>query len=111
MAKNPDASPSSSFPFSSKITGCTPKNGNVADPGLSGVAPGSGVIMKLPVSVCQYVSTIGHRPSPTTLWYQRHASGLMGSPTEPKMRSDERSCRVTYSSPAFMSARTAVGAV
>ena len=30
------------------------------------MAPGSGVIMMPPVSVCHQVSTIGQRPSPTT---------------------------------------------
>jgi hypothetical protein len=52
--------------LSSSTTGWTPKNGSVALPGFNGVAPGSGVIMKEPVSVCQYVSTMGHRSSPTT---------------------------------------------
>jgi hypothetical protein len=66
MARKPEASPSSSFPLSSSTTGWTPKNGSVALPGFNGVAPGSGVIMKEPVSVCQYVSTMGHRSSPTT---------------------------------------------
>ena len=45
----------------------TPKNGRVAEPGLSAVAPGSGVIIMPPVSVCHQVSTMGHRFSPTTL--------------------------------------------
>ena len=88
-----------------------PKNGRVAVPGLSGVAPGMGVIMMLPVSVCHQVSTMGQRPPPTTLWYQVQASGLMGSPTLPKRRSDDRSCFFTHSSPHFMKARMAVGAV
>ena len=44
----------------------TPKNGSVAEPGFSRVAPGSGVIRMPPVSVCHQVSTIGQRPSPTT---------------------------------------------
>jgi hypothetical protein len=39
----------------------------VAEPGLSAVAPGSGVIKMPPVSVCHQVSTMGQRPSPTTL--------------------------------------------
>ncbi len=43
--------------------------------------------------------------------HQRHASGLMGSPTEPRMRSEERSCCLTQSSPERMSERMAVGAV
>src|SRR5256885_5559599 len=49
----------------STICGTTPKNGLVAEPGLSGVAPGSGVIRMPPVSVCHQVSTIGQRFSPT----------------------------------------------
>ena len=44
-----------------------PKNGFVADPGLVGVAPGSGEINIPPVSVCHQVSTIGHLPFPTIL--------------------------------------------
>ena len=42
------------------------RTGSVAEPGLSAVAPGSGVIRMPPVSVCHQVSTIGQRPSPTT---------------------------------------------
>ena len=53
-------------PSASTISGSTPKNGSVAEPGLSAVAPGSGVIRMPPVSVCHQVSTIGQRPSPTT---------------------------------------------
>ena len=44
-----------------------PGSGSVHDPGTSGVAPGSGVIMWPPVSVCQKVSTIGQRDCPTTV--------------------------------------------
>ncbi len=68
---------------------CSPKKGRVALPGFSGQAPGSGVIMWPPVSVCHQVSTTGHLLSPTTSEYQRHASGLMGSPTEPRMRRED----------------------
>ena len=73
------------------MTGFTPKKGKVAEPGLVGVTPGSGVMRMPPVSVCHQVSTTGQRPSPTTSWYQRQTSGLMGSPTVPRMRSDLRS--------------------
>ncbi len=41
------------------------KNGRVAEPGLVGVALASGDIKVAPVSVCQYVSTIGHLLFPT----------------------------------------------
>jgi hypothetical protein len=46
--------------------GLTPKKGQRRRAGLQRVAPGSGVIMMPPVSVCHQVSTIGQRPSPTT---------------------------------------------
>ena len=60
-------------------------------PAWSAVIPGSGVIMIAPVSVCHQVSTIGQRSPPITLWYQSQALGLIGSPTEPSRRSEERS--------------------
>ena len=44
-----------------------PGSGNVHEPGFNGVAPGSGVIMWQPVSVCHHVSTIGQR-DPPTVW-------------------------------------------
>src|SRR6266508_1669095 len=88
-----------------------PGNGQVADPGLSGVIPGSGVIRIIPVSVCHHVSTMGHRSVPMYFQYQTQASGLMGSPTEPSSRSDDRSCFSGYSGPHRMKARIAVGAV
>ena len=88
-----------------------PGSGRVAEPGLVGVAPGSGEIMIAPVSVCHHVSTIGQRPPPITLLYQIHASGLIGSPTEPRSRRLLRSCLAGSSVPHFMNARIAVGAV
>ena len=60
----------------------------MAEPGFVVVMPGSGVIMIAPVSVCHQVSTIGQRPPPIRSWYQIHASGLIGSPTEPSSRSE-----------------------
>ena len=73
--------------------------------------PGSGEIMMWPVSVCHHVSTIGQRPPPMFSWYQSHASGLIGSPTEPSSRSEERSKPAGTSSPHFMKVRIVVGAV
>ena len=93
------------------MSGCTPKKGRVAEPGFSAVAPGSGVMRMPPVSVCHHVSTMGQRPSPTTRWYQSQASGLIGSPTEPRSRSEAREVLATGASPSRMSARIAVGAV
>ena len=72
--------------------------------------PGSGVIMIAPVSVCHQVSTIGQRSPPITLWYQSQALGLIGSPTEPSSRSEERSYSAGISAPHLMKVRIAVGA-
>jgi hypothetical protein len=89
----------------------TPGSGSVADPGLGSVTGATGVIRCPPVSVCHQVSTTAQRPSPTTSWYHRQVSGLMGSPTVPSTRSELRSYRRTGSSPYAASARSAVGAV
>src|SRR5439155_16580498 len=84
--------------------------GNVAEPGLSVVTPGSGEIMMAPVSVCHHVSTTGHRPPPMCCQYHTHASGLIGSPTLPSTRGDAMSCASGYCVPHFMKVRMAVGA-
>ena len=76
--------PASTSPeVGSTTTGRTPNMGSDAAPGFIGVQPGRLVIMCPPVSVCQKVSTTTQRFSPTSSKYQRQASGLMGSPTEP----------------------------
>jgi hypothetical protein len=77
---------------------------------LVAVIPGSGEIMIAPVSVCHQVSTMGQRSPPITLWYQSQALGLIGSPTEPSRRSDERSDFSGISAPHLMKVRIAVGA-
>jgi hypothetical protein len=99
------------LPRSSTQPARTPKNGNVAEPGFSGVAPGSGVIRMPPVSVCHQVSTIGQRPSPTTRWYHCQASGLIGSPTVPSTQQLRACTSSPAASPSRISARSAVGAV
>src|SRR3954468_17137332 len=73
--------------------------------------PGSGEITIAPVSVCHHVSTTGHRFPPMCSRYHIHASGLIGSPTEPSRGRRERSCFAGQWSPHFMNARIAVGAV
>src|ERR1019366_1680478 len=88
-----------------------PKNGNVAEPGLVGVAPGSGVIRMPAVSFCPHVWTRGQRLPPINSLYHIHASGLIGSPTEPSRRRELKSCFFGHSTPHFMNARIAVGAV
>ena len=67
--------------------------------------------MIIPVSVCHHVSTTGVRSPPMCCRYHIQASGLIGSPTVPSSRSDERSCFAACSGPHFMCARIAVGAV
>src|SRR5882724_5656110 len=77
-----------------------PGNGRVAEPGLSTVTPGSGVIRMWPVSVCHQVSTTGQRPPPITFQYQTQASGLIGSPTLPSRRKLDRSPLRVFLAPA-----------
>jgi len=103
--------PSMTWPSTSISTGLTPKNGSVAEPGLSGVMPGSGVIMMPPVSVCHQVSTTQQRFLPTLSQYHFQVSGLIGSPTVPSTRSDSRDECFRNSSPSRAMARMAVGAV
>src|SRR5450755_2263520 len=93
------------------MSAAMPGNAVMAAPGLVEVTPGSGVMRIEPVSVCHHVSTIGQRSPPMFLRYQIQASGLIGSPTEPSTRSDERSCPAGNSSPHFMNVRIVVGAV
>ena len=45
------------------------------------------------------------------VWYHIHASGLMGSPTDPSRRSVDRSWLSGSCAPHFMNVRMAVGAV
>ena len=88
-----------------------PGSGRIAAPGFAAVTPGSGLIMMAPVSVCHQVSTTGQRLPPMCSRYQTYASGLMGSPTEPRIRRLDRSNLAGMSSPHFMNVRIAVGAV
>ena len=88
-----------------------PGSGRIAEPGLQSVTPGSGEIIAAPVSVCHQVSTIGVLSPPNASRYQRHASGLIGSPTEPSSRRLDRSWASGSSRPHFMNVRISVGAV
>ena len=99
------------MPLLSTSSGRIPGYGIVTEPGLVMTTGGRGVIMIPPVSVCHQVSTIGHRPPPMCSWYHIHASGLIGSPTDPSNFSDDRSCLAGSWAPHFMNVRIAVGAV
>src|SRR5919197_6672772 len=110
ITRSPAPPTGTDLPSSSTTSAFTPGNGNVALPGLHVVMPGSGVIRIMPVSVIHQVSTIGQRSPPMYSWYQSHASGLIGSPTEPRRRRLVMSCFWGYSGPHFMKVRIAVGA-
>ena len=88
-----------------------PGSGAMAEPGFAAVTPGSGEIIADPVSVCHQVSTIGVLLAPNASRYQRQASGLIGSPTEPSSRRLDRSWASGISRPNFMKVRISVGAV
>src|SRR5699024_3605787 len=98
------------LPESSQISTSMPGRARWAAPGLASVTPGSGEIMIPPVSVCHQVSTTGVRSPPITRRYHVQASGLIGSPTLPSTRSEDRSYSAGISSPHFMKVRIAVGA-
>src|SRR5580693_3797367 len=74
----------------------TPGRGRVHEPGLVAVAPGSGLIMIAPVSVCHHVSTMGQLLWPIWPRYHIHASGLIGSPTLPSSRRLFIACRAGH---------------
>src|ERR1043165_599187 len=95
----------------STISTTTPGNGFVTEPGLVGIAPGTGAIIIDPVSVCHQVSTIGHFSLPIFSKYQIQASGFKGSPTLPKSLKLDKSFLSSHSSPHFIKERIAVGAV
>ena len=93
------------------ITDSIPGRGPQADPGLVLVTPGNGEIIIEPVSVCHHVSTIAHCSPPIFSWYHIQASGLIGSPTVPNILRELKSCACGCSTPHFINARIAVGAV
>src|SRR5678815_4052567 len=59
ITKYPPSLASTDLPSRVIMSASIPGNGFVPDPGLVVVAPGMGVIMIEPVSVCHHVSTIG----------------------------------------------------
>src|SRR5438045_6496123 len=111
ITKYPPLPAGTGSPLRETTSATIPGNGRVPEPGLVGVAPGSGLIMIIPVSVCHHVSTMGQRPRPMFSWYQIHACGLIGSPTVPSTRRLDRSCFAGHWSPHLTNARMAVGAV
>src|SRR5687767_6687051 len=86
----PDPS-STDFPALSTMSTSYPGRGWQAEPGFVGVTAAVGEITMAPVSVCQYVSTIGQRRPPMFSRYHIHASGLIGSPTVPSTRKELKS--------------------
>src|SRR5690242_17563459 len=91
-----------------------PGKGNAAEPGFIGISesrPVQAPIIIPPVSVCHHVSTIGQFSFPIVLKYHIHTSGLIGSPTVPSRRKDDRSNELGIAFPYFMYIRKAVGVV
>src|SRR4051812_7638419 len=111
ITRNPPEPSGVDLPSRVTTSGTMPGNGFVAEPGLVAIAPGIGVIMICPVSVCHQVSTIGQRSCPMTERYHIHASGLIGSPTVPNSLSESSLCLLGHCSPHLMNVRMAVGAV
>src|ERR671918_121865 len=100
--------------FSSTMSIYIPGNGNVAEPGFIGILSSISVqalIIIPPVSVCHQVSIIGQFSFPIVLKYHSHTSGLIGSPTVPNKRNEDRSNELGISSPNFIYIRNAVGVV
>src|SRR4029079_5425461 len=108
-SRPPPCSPSP--PASSNSAADTPGSARVTEPGLVLVRPGSGEIMIAPVSGCPQVSTIGQRSAPMTVWYHSQALGLIGSPTEPSSRKQDRSCLAGYWAAHLLQAAVARGCV
>src|SRR5258708_23003815 len=111
MTRNPPDPAGTVVPYMVTISATIPGNGRVAEPGLVAMAPGIGVSIMWPVSVCHQVSTIGQRLPPMVPRYHIQASGLIGSPTVPSKRRLLMSCFLGHSSPHLMKVRIAVGAV
>src|SRR5437660_11917888 len=111
LTRYPPEASGTGLPSRVTTSAATPGNGRVAEPGLAGIAPGRGVIMIMPVSVCHQVSTMGQRLWPITSRYHIQASGLMGSPTVPSRRRLSILCFFGHSSPHLTNVRIAVGAV
>src|ERR1700685_3547129 len=111
ITRNPPEHGGTVTPSRVTTSAITPGKGRVAEPGLVAIAPGSGEIIAAPVSVCHQVSTMGQRLWPITSRYHIQASGLMGSPTVPRSRSELRLCLRGHCSPNRINARMEVGAV
>src|SRR4051794_8271367 len=101
-------SPRTGRPASSNTSTAIPSDGPPNDIGFNG-STGCGDRKHAPTSVPPEMLITGQRPPPTTAKYQRHGSSFQGSPVDPRMRSLDRSCRVTTSEPCGMSARINVG--
>jgi hypothetical protein len=69
------------------------------------------LIIMPPVSVCHHVSTMGQFSFPIVLKYHIQTSGLIGSPTVPNRRSEDRSNELGIVFPNFIYILRAVGVV
>ena len=79
--------------LSSTTSAPMPGSGNVAEPGFSGRRPGQRADHdRRPSRSATTCRRSGSGRRRCASWYHIHASGLIGSPTEPSSRSDDRSC-------------------
>jgi len=90
-AKNPCLPFGIGFPLSSTMTCVMPGKLFPDIVGTNGPIPGNVLINVPPVSVCHHVSITGHLPPPILLKYHIHDSLSIGSPTDPRIFSDDRS--------------------
>src|SRR6266487_1349215 len=113
ITKYPFLSGVTGFPFSSTTTASIPGKEKVPEPGFIGTIsmPVHAPIMMPPVSVCHHVSTIGQFSFPIVLKYHIHTSGLIGSPTVPNRRSEDKSKELGILFPNLIYIRRAVGVV
>ena len=96
-----------SSPVRRTMAASMPGSGRPIDPGRMSIAAKFAIMMP-PVSVCHQLSWNG-RPNASTP--QTTASGLSGSPTLARKRSEGNACCRAAAAPTFISMRIAVGAV
>src|SRR5436190_18577436 len=88
---SPTSPGATGLPSASHTSTAMPSAGPRSVHGFSSLI-GSGERKHAPTSVPPEMLMIGHRPPPTFFSVHRYGSGFHGSPVEPMIRSDDRSC-------------------
>jgi len=99
------------FPFSFTITCSIPGNDFPETVGTNGPIPGIVLIRVPPVSVCHHVSMSGHLLPPIFSKYHIHDFLSIGSPTVPRIFSEDKLYFDIHFGFSFMNILIAVGAV